>query len=106
MRRFVSLRGYPKKFISDNGSQIVAVSKELKKLVKSLSSDELKSFGIEYGTVWEFSPPTAPWMNGCDESLIKGVKKGLKHAIDEQHFSYSEMQTVMYEVGNLVNEDQ
>ena len=43
-------------------------------------------------------------MNGCAESMIKGVKKAMKHAIGAQCLSYPEMQTVLFEIANLVNE--
>lgn len=55
----MTLRGYPRKYVSDKGSQLVAVSKEL---------------------------------------------KAMKHAIGSQCLSYSEMQTVLFEIANLVNE--
>ena len=36
LRRFSSLRGWPKKIFSDNGTQFVAASKELCSVVKGL----------------------------------------------------------------------
>ena len=49
LRRFTSLRGYPKKMYSDKGSQLVAVSKELKSLIKNFDWDTLQLFGVEEG---------------------------------------------------------
>ena len=43
-------------------------------------------------------------MNGYAESLIKSVKKGIGHAVGQQVLTYSELQTVVFEVANLVNE--
>ena len=61
-------------------------------------------FGTSKDIDWVFSPGDAPWWNGCVESLIKSVKKGIHHAIGMQRISFSEMLTVMFEVANLVNE--
>ena len=43
-------------------------------------------------------------MNSCAESMIKSVKKAISHTIGSQILSYTEMQTVLFEIANLVNE--
>ncbi|KAJ8033541.1 hypothetical protein HOLleu_23814 [Holothuria leucospilota] len=92
MRRFVTIRGYPKEVYSDSGTQLIA------------AATQLQGFGVESGLTWKFSTPDAPWQNGATESLIRGVKKALQHSIGDQVLMYSELQTVMYEVANLINE--
>ena len=89
MRRFITLHGYPSKMYSDNGSQLSAASKEIKLILSKLDWKELVLFGAENGLDWSFAAPDAPWQNGCMEALIK---------------SFSELQTVMFEVANLMNE--
>ena len=56
------------------------------------------------GLQWHFSPADAPLYNGTVESLIKSVKRALYNSIGNQVLSFSEMQTVLLEVANLVNE--
>ncbi|KAJ8032137.1 hypothetical protein HOLleu_25575 [Holothuria leucospilota] len=92
MRRFVTIRGYPKEVYSDSGTQLIA------------AATQLQGFGVESGLTWKFSTPDAPWQNGATESLIRGVKKALQHSIGDQVLMYSELQTVMYEVASLVSE--
>ena len=104
LRRFVSLRGYPSKLYSDHGSQLTAASRELQAAVRDLNSDELRRFGAENGLEWEFSTPDAPWQNGCSEALIRSVKRAILSVIGEQVLMFSELQTVFYEVANLLNE--
>ena len=104
LRRFVSLRGYPSKIISDPGSQLVAASKELHQVVDQFDTETLQNFGTEYGLEWEFTSANAPWQNGCSEGLIRTVKKLLKNIINDQALMFSELQTVMFEVANLINE--
>ena len=104
LRRYVSLRGYPLKLISDNGSQLVGASRELEGMVRNLDWDTLKSYGAESGMSWGFTSADAPWQNGCSEDLIRSCKKSITHAICLNVLSYSEIQTVLFEVANILNE--
>lgn len=56
------------------------------------------------GFEWNFTPADAPWQNGTSESLIRSVKGSLKTAIGESILTFSELQTVLFEVANLINE--
>ena len=104
IRRFSSIRGWPKKIHSDQGSQLVSASKELKEVIKSLDGEMLERFGHLNNFEWSFSPPDAPWMNGVTESLVKSVKRAINTAVGSQVMSYSELQTVMFEAAQLVNQ--
>ena len=104
LRRFVSLRGYPRKLLSDNGPQLVKANQELNKMTKSWEWSKLQEFGATEGLEWEFTPADAPWRNGVTESLIKSVKKALNVAVNDNVMTFSELQTVFYEAANLVNE--
>ena len=104
LRRFVSIRGYPWKLYSDNGAQLVAANKELKKVVKDLDSKSLQQFGVTQGLKWIFSSADAPWQNGISEALIKSVKRAITFAIGESVMTFSELQTVCFEAANLINE--
>jgi hypothetical protein len=104
LRRFVSVRGYPKKLLSDNGPQLKAANEELKKMMKNWSWEELAEFGVMEGMEWEFTPPDAPWRNGVTEALVKSVKKAITVSIQDNVMTFSELQTVCFEAANLVNE--
>ena len=104
LRRFVSIRGYPSKIYSDNGSQLVAASEELKKMVKNLDQTSLQDYGCVEGFQWVFSSADAPWQNGVSEALIKSTKRAITAAISESILTFSELQTVCYEAANLLNE--
>ena len=103
LRRFVSLRGYPAKLLSDNGTQLKAANEELQKVLKTWHWDELSAFGSTKGMQWEFIPADAPWQNGISEALVKWVKKAMSIAIGESTLTFSELQTVCYDAVNLVN---
>ena len=103
-RRFVSLRGYPTQLYSDNGPQLVSANNELINITKNFNQEQLQTFGVVEGFQWKFTPADAPWQNGISEALIKTVKRALTLAIGENTLTFSELQTVCYEVANLVNE--
>ena len=103
-RRFVSLRGYPTQLYSDNGPQLVSANNELTNITKNFNQEQLQTFGVVEGFQWKFTPADAPWQNGISEALIKTVKRALTLAIGENTLTFSELQTVCYEVANLVNE--
>ncbi len=46
----------------------------------------------------------APWQNGVSEALIKSVKRALNVSIGENMSSFAGLQTVLFEVANLLNE--
>ena len=63
--------------------------------------EKLKSFEVMEGFEWNFMPADAPWQNGTSESLIRSVKRSLKAAIGESILTFSELQTVLFEVGSI-----
>lgn len=104
LRRFVSIRGYPSKLNSDNGAQLVAANKELKKVIKDLDSKSLQQFGVTQGLKWIFSSVDAPWQNGISEAPNKSVRGAIALAIGESVMTFSELQTVCFEAAKLINE--
>ena len=104
LRRFVSLRGYPTKLFSDNGTQLKAANWELQKVFKTWDWDELNAFGARKGMQWEFIPADAPWQNGISEALVKSVKKAISVAIGENTLTFCELRTVCYKAASFVNE--
>ncbi len=89
LRRFVSLRGYPTKIRSDNGTQLTAANEELQTVTRAWNWEELKEFRVTEGMTWEFTSANAPWQNGCSEALIKSIKKALMVAIGDNILTFS-----------------
>ena len=104
-RRFVSLKGYPKRMRSDLGSQLVCADKEMKQIIKQLDWRKIDKSGLDYGMEWEFSKSVdAPWENGLSEALVKLVKKNMARIIGSNILTFSELQKVLFEIANLLNE--
>ena len=103
-RRFVSMRGYPNTVFSDNGSQLKSANRELKKVLQNVDWATVVAFEAANEHTWKFTSADAPWQKGCSEALVKSVKGSLSQMIDKQVVSYSELQTVMFEMANIINE--
>ncbi|KAK4316629.1 hypothetical protein Pmani_012229 [Petrolisthes manimaculis] len=104
-RRFTSVRGFPRIMYSDRGCQLVKANKELSEAGKKLNFSELSKFGNTRGMTWKFTKSAdAPWQNGCSESLIRLVKRAMNMSIGEKILQYGELQTVLFEIANLINE--
>ena len=106
LRRFASIRGWPTKFFSDQGTQLGGASNELKTAIKELDWGmiEEQSRTLGQGTEWNFSPADAPWYNGAVEALVKTTKRALNVSVGESVLSFSELQTCMFEAAELVNQ--
>ena len=54
---------------------------------------------------WEFSKSAdAPWENGLSEAMIRLVKRALPLAVGSNILTFAELQTVFFEIANLMNE--
>lgn len=104
LRRFFSIRGYPKLMLSDNGSQMIGAARELREMVQGLNKEQLSDLCAERGIEWKFTTPASPHQNGCTEALVKTCKGALKRAIGEQTLTPLELYTCLLEVANLVNQ--
>ena len=75
------MRGWPKKFLSDKGTNLVGASNELKEMVDKVDWDKVGRQSLQKETEWVFSPADAPWYNGAAEALVKSAKRALNAAI-------------------------
>ena len=72
--RFIARRGVPSLIFSDNGTQLVALKKQLLTLI-----DELKNLHPEFElrTKWIHLTPASPWRGGFYERMIRSIKESL-----------------------------
>jgi transposase InsO family protein len=84
LRRFIAFRGKPKKLFSDNGTNFVGTSRELKEALVGIDSDKIHDTLAERGIEWCFIPPRAPHMGGAWERLVRSVKTSLKAVLRDQ----------------------
>ena len=104
LKRFVSIRGFPNTMHSDNGTQLTCANKQLRDITKNLNMKDICKFGSNEGMTWSFNKAgDAPWLNASCESLLRLVKNGLSKSMGDSVLTFSELQTVMFEVSNLIN---
>ena len=81
LRRFISRRGKVNIIRSDNGTNFVGASKELKQAIKNIDQNTVNKHLVAKGIKWKFHPLVSPWMGGIWESLVKSAKRSLKAII-------------------------
>ncbi|XP_048586408.1 uncharacterized protein LOC116604491 [Nematostella vectensis] len=103
LRRFISLRGYPKEIHSDNGTNFTKADKELKQALGEWDLERINRFCIQRRIKWSFIPPAASHMGGAWERMVQTTKRVLKSLLNEQIVSDEVLLTVMAETVNIIN---
>ena len=88
-KRFISRRGCPNTMISDHGTVFTA--------------KETQSFASNRFINWKFTLECAPWFGGMWERLVASVKRCLKKVIGVKVISYTELQTLLFQVESILN---
>ena len=89
LQRFMSRRGIPKMFISDNG--------------KTFKANELAEFATRNNISWKFNIERAPRWGGFFERLVKSVKRCLRKIVRRARLTYEESETVLVEIECVIN---
>ena len=63
-KRFTARRGFPKKFISDNGKTFKAAAKNIQAVV---NHPDVQQYSTQVGMEWSFNLEKAPWWRGLFE---------------------------------------
>ena len=104
LRRFAIIRRCPGEIISDQGSQLIAAAKDIEAYVSKWDWQPINHWAANQRIKWTVVPAEGQHQNGLSESLIKSVKRTLKHKIGSQILSFSQLQTIFYEVANIIND--
>ncbi|XP_063830265.1 uncharacterized protein LOC135079544 [Ostrinia nubilalis] len=94
LRRFISRRGCPSCIYSDNGTAFVGASKMLAEVYEFATTKRIQ---------WKFIPPSAPFMGGCWERLVRNVKSALSATLKEQSPREETLHTLLLEAEAIVN---
>jgi hypothetical protein len=103
LRRFGSLRGWPREIRSDPGSQLVSAGGKLDNWCTTLG-DSIRTFAGTKNFEWKVSPADSPWRQGKAERQIGIVKKLLQLSIGDTRVTPLELQTALMETANICNE--
>lgn len=105
-KRFVARRGHCSEVFSDNGTNFVGASKELKRLFQADTSsvmDEIAECLAYRGTKWSFIPPHSPNFGGLWEAGVKSTKFHLRRVLDGTTLTYEELATVLTQIEACLN---
>ena len=104
LRRFISRRGKVNIIRSDNGTNFVGASKELKQAIKNIEQNTVNKHLVAKGIKWKFNSPVSPWMGSIWESLVKPLKRSLKVIIRNKLFTEECLSTFLCEVESILNQ--
>ncbi|UYV83840.1 hypothetical protein LAZ67_X000363 [Cordylochernes scorpioides] len=103
LSRFIDTRGRPDTIYSDNGTNFVGASKELKLAASEIDIEVMAASG-RFGPVkCKFNPPAAPHFGGAWERLIKSVKKCLRATLNEVNPKDTTLLTALKSAENIIN---
>ncbi|XP_055523114.1 uncharacterized protein LOC129717278 [Wyeomyia smithii] len=103
VRRFVSRRGPPREFYTDNGTCFQGASRELKEEIDRRNHALAGTF-TSAETSWKFIPPAAPHMGGAWERLVRSVKVATGAVLESARKPDDEtLETVILEAEAMIN---
>ncbi|XP_062541397.1 uncharacterized protein LOC134209425 [Armigeres subalbatus] len=103
VQRFVSRRGLPREFWTDNATCFQGTSNKLKMISEATRKALAEKFTTSY-TTWKFIPPAAPHMGGVWERLVRSVKVAISTITDSPRRPDDEtLETVLLEAEAMIN---
>ena len=104
LRRFISRRGQVSHLLSDNGTNFVGASRELKEALAALDHDHIQRVLRSAGVDWKFNPPGASHYGGTWERMIRSIRRVLKSVLHQQQLDDDSLYTVLCEVEAILND--
>ncbi|XP_026462792.1 uncharacterized protein LOC113365449 [Ctenocephalides felis] len=106
LRRFIARRGKPTNIYSDNGTNFVGASSEIKRLANFLRktnlSNVMKSLSDD-GINWHFIPAKSPHFGGIWEAGIKSCKSHLKRILGNACLTFEDFYTILAQIEAILN---
>ena len=103
IRNFISRRGTPIEFFSDNGTNFHGADNELKKEYAKINEGKVEAEMTTVTTAWSFIPPSSPHMGGSWERLVRSVKQNLKYILPTRKPSDELLRSLLIEIENTIN---
>ena len=105
LRRFIARRGPVREIRSDNGSNFVGATNELRQAIDEMDNDLIGSKLRQEGADWIFNPPSASHMGGVWERQIRTTRKVLTVLLHEHgtRLDDESFRTLLCEVEAIIN---
>ncbi|XP_075167473.1 uncharacterized protein LOC142239564 [Haematobia irritans] len=101
IRNFISRRGTPREFYSDNGTNFKAAEKIICNPLQEIDYTIVK--GSFEQISWKFNPPAAPHMGGVWERLVRSIKTALYAICPSMSFTDESLRTALCEAEFIIN---
>lgn len=103
LRNFINIRGTPKRIRSDNGTNFVGASRELREAIDMLDHAAIqRELGVDR-IEWIFNCPSHPEAGGCWERLVQSVKRILSCTVKEIAPKVETLRSLLFEAANIIN---
>ncbi|XP_055615978.1 uncharacterized protein LOC129762031 [Toxorhynchites rutilus septentrionalis] len=102
IRRFIARRGAPQEIFSDQGTNFIGASRELRAEVEALNNGLASTFTDTY-TQWHFNPPASPHMGGCWERMVRAVKAAINCVPEARKLDEESFHTLLTEAESMIN---
>ncbi|XP_062557462.1 uncharacterized protein LOC134222328 [Armigeres subalbatus] len=96
-------RGTPIQIISDQGTNFVGASKELRAALAAIDNHKLAVEFTTASTTWKFNPPASPHMGGAWERLIQTIKRVLLEIKPKHMLTEEVLRNMLIKIENIVN---
>ena len=106
MRRVIALRGQIRQIRSDQGTNFIGASNELKKAWKEINKDQVRATLLkDQQCEWVFNCPAASSTGGVWERMIRSARRILNGLMTtaETRLTTSSLRTLLYEVMAIMN---
>ncbi|XP_055548592.1 uncharacterized protein LOC129732102 [Wyeomyia smithii] len=102
IRRFLVRRGSPLEISSDNGTNFIGTSRELKEQLSQINQ-QLSEVFTNANTKWILNPPSAPHMGGSWERLVRSIKTAFAGLSNTRNPNEETLVTLLIEAEGVVN---
>ena len=89
--------------LSDNGTNFVSSSREIKELVSAIDQNKVQRMTSNKGVTWNWNPPAAPHFGRVFESMIKSAKRAIAAVLGDAEVNDEELETISVGVESLLN---
>ena len=107
LKRFIARRGLPSLIWSDNGTNFVGATRELKELYQFLQTqatqESINHYLSDQKITWKFIPQHAPHFGGIWEAAVKSMKVHLRRILGEVKLTYEELSTLLAQIEASLN---
>lgn len=100
LRRFAARRGKPQTILSDNATNFVGASNDLKSII---SNPSIASNLADENINFLFTPAYSPHFNGLAEAAVRSTKYHLRRVLGMTHLTYEEMYTCLTQIEAILN---